>query len=166
MKMNIFGNTIRNWSLIISILFLNIQCQGNSEKSQLKDNTKPSVESDQAVSKSTVKIEIKHGISMPDGDPAFTLLISGMKVKSEIAITAIDTTGAKIVLIPESNPVFADQNGEMIIDVHYGVKGMKPGTCLFIVILDKAEVHQFTTEMPTVIPPTEAKKKWTLKFKD
>jgi hypothetical protein len=158
--------TTKILAFLILLLIMNVHSQGSTNNSSWKDKPPPAIESGQSRPVDSVIFDVKHGVSMPNGEPGYTLLMSGMKPNTEIMITAIDTTGARIEMIPEKDPIYADQNGEMIIDVHYGVKGMTPGACLFIVILDKAEIHQFTAEMPIVIPPTEAKKKWTLKFQD
>jgi hypothetical protein len=110
-----------------------------------------------------VEIHVQHGIELPWKKPGFRIEIAGWLPDSSVSVHAVGPSGEKIEMTPADNPLQADGEGLMTMDVDYERKGLRPGHWIFLVA-GKAGIHMVPTDLPLVERPTAANPKWRLTF--
>jgi hypothetical protein len=94
-----------------------------------------------------VTLVIQHGVELPWGKPGFRILVNHWRPHGEMSVYAIGPQGEKIELIPLREPIKADRNGMVVIDIDYGRKGLGRGHWL-IMVAGKSGTHLIETDMP------------------
>ncbi len=150
--------------LFVTVIFiLPGQSLSIGETSKDKGSAASKANNEKAVDPNKVNLDIQHGIELPWGKPGFSILVSHWAPNGEMSVHAIGPDGEQIDLVSTENPLKADNNGDMVIDVDYQRKGLRQGHWI-IVVAGKPGMHIIQTNMPTVEPPTKERKTWRLIF--
>lgn len=118
---------------------------------------------DEGPEKTAVSINVEHGIPLPWGEPGFRIYIEGWGSETPLSIFIIDRDAKTIEAVSPDQNITSGEDGRVVFDVSYTLKGMVPGVCI-IVVAGPPGFHCLTDEIPEVIPPSEDNEKWILRF--
>ena len=97
-----------------------------------------------------VEIRVHHGQDLPWNKPGFRIDIAKWRPHADVSIVAVSPQGERIDLTPE--PLVADDDGAMSLDVDYERTGLKPGRWTFLVGGAVGE-HLVPVDLPVIEQP-------------
>jgi hypothetical protein len=108
-----------------------------------------------------VDIQVHHGADLPWNRAGFRIDIAHWKPHADISIVAVGTRGERIDLTPD--PVTADQDGTMSLDVDYDRTGLTPGHWT-LVVGGPENPHPVAIDLPELERPPGAPPRFKMTY--
>jgi hypothetical protein len=108
-----------------------------------------------------VEIRVHHGLDLPWNKPGFRIDVAHWRPHADLSISAINIKGRRVDLTPE--PVTADGNGAMSLDVDYQRTGLTPGRWTLLVG-EGAVAHRVSVDLPEIEWPEGTRPRFRMTY--
>lgn len=118
-------------------------------------------EDDAAFDPQRVEIRVHHGSDLPWNRAGFRIDVAHWRPNADLSIVAVGARGERIDLTPD--PLTADAQGAMSLDVDYERTGLTPGRWTFVVG-GEAGSHRVLIDLPEVEWPHGARPRFKMTY--
>jgi hypothetical protein len=108
-----------------------------------------------------VQVRVHHGLDLPWNKPGFRIDVANWRPNGDVSISAFNIKGERVELTPE--PLAADAQGAMSLDVSYERSGLTPGRWT-LVVGEGPTAHRVPVTLPEIDAPAGTRPRFRMTY--